>query len=119
MGLVMSFQCAPLIERLVADFTAEWTGACMNQHVSIAIAALTEFFLTYIALISTFRLSVLYSSNLLPLLLCCCMLLFKIQWLSLQHTQQDFYCITVYMGAKSVWDFWISDLVKNLDGTDI
>ena len=26
---------------------------------------------------------------------------------------------TVYTGAKGDWDFWISDLVRNRDGTDI
>ena len=25
----------------------------------------------------------------------------------------------LYVGAKGDWDFWISDLIKNPDGTDI
>ena len=28
-------------------------------------------------------------------------------------------CINFYLGAKDEWDLWISDLVKNPDGTDI
>ena len=28
-------------------------------------------------------------------------------------------CIYYFVGAKGDWDFWISDLIKNPDGTDI
>ena len=27
--------------------------------------------------------------------------------------------IMYYMGVKGDWDFWISDLVRNPDGTDV
>ena len=35
------------------------------------------------------------------------------------NIQLEIYLIIYIYGAKGDWDFWISDLVKNTDGTDI
>ena len=32
---------------------------------------------------------------------------------------QEYFIHCINKGAKGDWDFWISDLVKNLDGADI